>query len=111
MGIRMVRWCEVSGTGLAAAWKPCHKEPRPIEARLGQASPSRPEGLFDILTRNPFGGPYMAESSGAIETSMQEDRVFAPPPEFARHAHIKSREEYERLYHESIDEPEQFWGR
>ena len=53
----------------------------------------------------------MAESSGAIESSMQEDRVFPPPGEFARHAHIKSREEYERLYRESIDQPEQFWGK
>ncbi len=53
----------------------------------------------------------MAESSGAIESSMREDRVFAPPGEFARHAHIKSREEYDRLYRESIDQPDQFWGR
>jgi len=52
----------------------------------------------------------MAESSGAIESSMQEDRVFAPPPDFSRHAHIKTREEYDRLYRESIDRPEEFWS-
>ena len=53
----------------------------------------------------------MPDSSGAIESSLQEQRVFPPPPEFSRHAHVKSREEYERLYRESIDQPEQFWGR
>ena len=53
----------------------------------------------------------MAEASGSIESSLQELRVFPPPPEFTRRAHIRSREEYERLYRESIDDPEQFWGR
>ena len=53
----------------------------------------------------------MADSSGAIESSLQEERVFPPPAEFARNAHIKTREEYDRLYRESIDQPEQFWGR
>ena len=53
----------------------------------------------------------MADSSGAIESSLQEKRVFPPPPEFARRAHIRSREEYERLYRESIEQPEEFWGK
>ena len=53
----------------------------------------------------------MADSSGAIESSLQEQRVFPPPAEFSRRAHIKTREEYERLYRESIDQPEEFWGR
>src|SRR5690349_8860477 len=53
----------------------------------------------------------MADALGAIESSLQEERVFAPPPEFARQAHIKTREEYERLYRESIDRPDEFWGR
>jgi acetyl-CoA synthetase len=53
----------------------------------------------------------MADASGGIESSLQESRVFPPPAEFARRAHVKSREEYDRLYRESIDQPEQFWGR
>jgi acetyl-CoA synthetase len=53
----------------------------------------------------------MADSSNAIESSLQEERLFPPRPEFARRAHIKSRDEYDRLYRESIDHPEQFWGR
>ena len=53
----------------------------------------------------------MSESSGAIESSLQEQRVFPPPPEFAARAQVNSREEYDSLYRESIDQPEQFWGR
>jgi acetyl-CoA synthetase len=53
----------------------------------------------------------MADSSGAIESSMQEDRLFPPPPEFSHRAHIKTREEYDRLYRESLDRPDAFWGR
>ena len=33
------------------------------------------------------------------------------PPEFSQHAHIKSLAEYERLYKESIDDPDKFWSR
>jgi acetyl-CoA synthetase len=46
-----------------------------------------------------------------IESTMQENRLFPPPPAFAAKAHIKSREEYDRMYRESIDDPESFWGR
>ncbi|HEY8749355.1 MAG TPA: acetate--CoA ligase [Tepidisphaeraceae bacterium] len=53
----------------------------------------------------------MADSSGGIESSMQENRLFSPPAEFSRRANIKSREEYDRLYRESIDHPEQFWAK
>ena len=53
----------------------------------------------------------MADSSGAIESSLQEQRVFPPPPEFSRRAHLKSREEYERMYRDSIERPDQFWGK
>jgi acetyl-CoA synthetase len=34
-----------------------------------------------------------------------------PKPEISKHARIKSLEEYQRLYHESIEQPEAFWGR
>ena len=53
----------------------------------------------------------MAEQQGAIESSLQEHRVFPPPKDFAGRARIHSRAEYERLYRESVDQPEQFWGR
>jgi acetyl-CoA synthetase len=50
----------------------------------------------------------MAETG--IESSYQEKRLFPPPAEFSKQAHIKSMEEYQRLYRQSIDHPEQFWG-
>jgi len=53
----------------------------------------------------------MAENQSAIESTLQENRVFQPPKEFAAKAHIRTRADYDRLYRESIDEPEAFWGR
>ena len=50
-------------------------------------------------------------SFGAIESSLQEGRVFPPPAHFAAGARINSREEFDQVYRESIDQPEQFWGR
>src|SRR4051812_16460212 len=51
------------------------------------------------------------QQSGAIESTLQEHRVFPPPKEFAAKARIHSRAEYDRLWRESIDQPETFWGR
>ncbi len=53
----------------------------------------------------------MTQSHSAIDSTMQENRVFPPPGEFAGNAHVKSREEYDRLYEESIANPEAFWGK
>jgi acetyl-CoA synthetase len=53
----------------------------------------------------------MSESSGAIESTLQEQRLFAPPPQFSENARIRSRQEYDTLYRESIDHPETFWAR
>jgi acetyl-CoA synthetase len=49
--------------------------------------------------------------ASSIDSILQEQRSFPPPPEFSQHAHIKSLEEYERLYKESMDDPEKFWSR
>jgi acetyl-CoA synthetase len=51
------------------------------------------------------------QSVSGIESTMQEDRLFLPPASFSQKARIKSKEEYQKLYRESIDQPEQFWGR
>ena len=42
---------------------------------------------------------------------MSEGRTFPPDPDFSSSAHIKSFEEYEKLYKESIEDPERFWGK
>ena len=37
--------------------------------------------------------------------------VFKPPADFAAKAHIKSLDEYKKMYQRSIDDPEGFWVR
>src|ERR1700751_3599861 len=46
-----------------------------------------------------------------IDSVLQEQRKFEPSDEFRRNAHIKSAEEYDRIYRESVEQPEKFWGR
>jgi acetyl-CoA synthetase len=50
-------------------------------------------------------------SDEAIQSLLKETRRFEPPAEFALMARIGSREDYDRLYRESLDEPEAFWKR
>ncbi len=51
----------------------------------------------------------MAEEKG-MDVLLEELRTFPPSPEFSANAHIKSMEEYEKLYKKSIENPEEFWG-
>src|SRR5438270_61095 len=46
-----------------------------------------------------------------IDSILQEQRKFEPPAEFRQNALVKSREEYDRMYKESIDDPDKFWSR
>ena len=45
-----------------------------------------------------------------LDSSLRENRVFAPPAEFAAKAHIKSLEQYEAMYRRSVEQPEEFWA-
>jgi acetyl-CoA synthetase len=47
----------------------------------------------------------------SIDSILQEERKFECPPAFANSAHVKSLAEYERIYQESIEQPEKFWAR
>lgn len=49
-------------------------------------------------------------SHSAIESTMNETRLFPPPASVSEGAWIKSREQYEQMYRESIDNPDKFWG-
>jgi len=49
-------------------------------------------------------------SNTDIESVLNEQRIFPCSPAFAADAHVKSADEYERLYRESIEDPEGFWG-
>jgi acetyl-CoA synthetase len=50
-------------------------------------------------------------SDESIKSVLNEQRRFAPNDAFAKNARVKSREDYERLYRESLDDPESFWRR
>ena len=52
----------------------------------------------------------MAEEKKTITSMMEEKRKFPPPGEFSEKAHIKSLEDYKKLYKRSIEDPEGFWG-
>jgi acetyl-CoA synthetase len=45
-----------------------------------------------------------------LDSTLRENRVFPPPEEFAKRAHIKSLAEYEQMYRRSVADPEAFWG-
>ncbi len=38
------------------------------------------------------------------------ERMFSPPASFAKKAHVKSMDEYKKMYERSIKDPEGFWG-
>ena len=38
------------------------------------------------------------------------ERKFNPPAQFVKQAHIKSMDEYKRMYDRSIKDPDGFWG-
>lgn len=50
----------------------------------------------------------MAEAN--IESILQEKRLFPPNAEFSQNAHIKSAEDYQRLYDKAKSNPEAFWA-
>ncbi|AFY52777.1 acetyl-coenzyme A synthetase [Rivularia sp. PCC 7116] len=45
-----------------------------------------------------------------IESILQEKRLFPPAEEFSQNAHIKSLEDYQRLYDKAKANPEAFWA-
>src|SRR5437667_718458 len=47
----------------------------------------------------------------AITSVLHEARVFQPPKEFSKRAHIKSLAQYRKLYNESIKSPDRFWAK
>ena len=51
----------------------------------------------------------MTADKGMI-SMMEEKRIFPPSKEVSEKAYIKSMEDYKRIYKESIENPEKFWG-
>ncbi len=54
-------------------------------------------------TAEPGGG-------GSIKSILVEDRIFPPPPDFARAAHVSGLDQYQALWDRARDDPEGFWG-
>ena len=52
----------------------------------------------------------MSQLQPDISSLLKEDRVFTPSSSFSAGAHIKSREDYDRIYKRSIEDPEGFWS-
>ena len=50
-------------------------------------------------------------SSGSIQSVLQETRVFNPPAEFAKAAHVSSMEQYQQIWDEAKADPEAFWAK
>ena len=46
-----------------------------------------------------------------LDSILRENRVFPPPAEFSARAQVKSLEQYEAMYRESIADPEAFWAK
>jgi acetyl-CoA synthetase len=51
------------------------------------------------------------QENTAIASLMEETRRFPPPSGFSERAHIKSMEQYQQMYKQSINDPESFWLR
>jgi len=49
-------------------------------------------------------------SNKSIDVLMAEKRTFPPSKDFSEKAHIKSFDEYEKLYKRSVEDPEGFWA-
>src|SRR5262249_40144192 len=68
-------------------------------------------------TRNPARNKGMPEKDSTTQTAthidsvLQEQRRFECPEHFRQQAHIKTLDEYEGIYRESVEQPEKFWGR
>ncbi|HZP03734.1 MAG TPA: acetate--CoA ligase [Terracidiphilus sp.] len=54
--------------------------------------------------------PTSTVTNQDIDSTLRENRVFPPPAEFSTKAYVKSLEEYEKLYKQSIENPEAFWA-
>ncbi|MBF0486599.1 MAG: acetate--CoA ligase [Nitrospirae bacterium] len=50
------------------------------------------------------------QGTGNIDVLMDENRLFPPPNGFSEKAHIKSMEEYAKIYERSVNDPEGFWA-
>src|SRR5262245_55734531 len=53
----------------------------------------------------------VTEKPTSITSVLNETRVFRPPKDFSKSAHITSLAQYRKLYQQSISSPEKFWAK
>ncbi len=51
------------------------------------------------------------EQNNSITSLSKEKRIFKPKEPFSHRAHIKSLAQYDKMYNESIKNPEKFWAK
>jgi acetyl-CoA synthetase len=51
------------------------------------------------------------EQNNSITSLSKEKRIFKPKEPFSRRAHIKSLAQYQKLYNESVKNPQKFWAK
>ncbi|MGD0931043.1 MAG: acetate--CoA ligase [Candidatus Korobacteraceae bacterium] len=56
-----------------------------------------------MSTVEPAAGPN-------IDSILTETRSFPPPPEFSKNAHIRSKEDYDKICAQAAADPEAFWA-
>jgi acetyl-CoA synthetase len=62
------------------------------------------------FSRGDVALPASAAANLDIDSTLRENRVFPPPPEFSAQAYFKSLEQYEAMYKQSIEDAEKFWA-
>src|SRR4051812_23062465 len=72
---------------------------------------SRSQNMMRSVSAVFMSDKEKAKAAVGITSVLNEVRVFPPPKDFSLKAHIKSQNEYRRLYKESIANPDAFWGR
>ena len=85
----------------------------PRDSVAGPRCPVRAVAPFTAGTVVWSDGESMGSQTAInpnLETILREHRVFPPPEEFAKQAHIKSLAEYQRMYQRSVQDPEGFWA-
>ncbi len=78
-------------------------------ALIGMCGDSIPGRTYNSMRRSKMAETKTAETKN-IEVLLAEKRTFPPPGEISKKAHIKSIEEYEKIYKRSVEDPEGFWG-
>jgi acetyl-CoA synthetase len=66
--------------------------------------------IIAALSKAEKKSPEEGMSQPDINSLLKEERLFAPSAPFSVGAWIKSREDYDRIYKRSVEDPEGFWG-